>query len=200
MNTKDRFINHYEKGYMPWDHTKPDFNLVDTIQNQNIKPCKTLEIGCGTGSDSIWLASQGFNVCAVDVSPIAINMAIEKAKEATVKCQFLVKDFLNDTIPDPPYSFVFDRGYFHSFKTNGRRKKIAKYIAYYLADDGLWLSLIGNCDSPPRDSGPPARSAKDIIRATEPFFELQFLKTSVFGNEQNNPAKNWVCLLKKRSL
>ena len=125
-------------------------------------------------------------------------MAQENAGKSGVICQFMVKDFLNDRLDSAPFDFVFDRGYFHSFKTNLRRKKIVKKTADYMADDGLWLSLIGNCDSPPRETGPPMLSAKNIVNAVEPHFELQFIRTSVFGNDQKNPAKIWVCLMKKR--
>ena len=198
MKAKEKFIKHYEKGYMPWVHSKPDFNLVETVKDWKIKPCKTLEVGCGIGTDAIWLAEQGFEITAIDVSPLAIEMAKENAGKSGVTSQFMVKDFLNDRLENVPFDFVFDRGYFHSFKTNLRRKKIAKKIADYLSDEGMWLSLIGSCDSPPRETGPPMRSAKNIVNAVEPYFEIQFMRTSIFGNDQKKPAKIWVCLMKKR--
>lgn len=38
-------------------------------------PGTVLDAGCGTGADAIWLASQGWNVTAVDISPTAIDRA-----------------------------------------------------------------------------------------------------------------------------
>ncbi len=87
MNTKKRFNKHYKEGYMPWAHVQVDFNLVDAVQ-WPINPCKTLELGCGTGTDAIWLSKQGFEVTAIDVSPIAIDLANEKAKEVGSDCHF----------------------------------------------------------------------------------------------------------------
>lgn len=198
MGTKERFIKHYEKGYMPWAHTKPDFNLIVTLKDWNIKPGKALEIGCGNGIDAIWLAEQGFEITAIDVSPIAIDLAKKNAGKTDIKGNFLVQNFLLDEPPDSPYDFVFDRGYFHSFKTIIRRKRIARKIANNLSKNGVWLSLIGSCDSPPRETGPPKHSARSILNAVEPYFELQVLKASIFGSDQEKPAKNWVCLMKKR--
>jgi hypothetical protein len=43
------------------------------------------------------------------------------------------------------------------------------------------------------------RSAKEIISAVEPFFELQILKKSIFGSDNENPANNWIFLMKKRN-
>lgn len=198
MKTSERFINHYKKGYTPWAHSNPDFNLVDMIEMWPINPCKTLELGCGTGTDSIWLSEKGFEVTGVDVSPIAIELAMEKAREKGADCHFRKFDFLNDSLIDTYFDFIFDRGYFHSYDSGKTRKKVAAKIAGHLNPEGLWLTLVGSTDSDPRDIGPPMRSAKDIIKAVEPFFELQMLKKSVFGSDRENPANNWVCLLKKR--
>ena len=34
-----------------------------------------LEAGCGTGADAVWLAQQGWDVTAVDISPTALGLA-----------------------------------------------------------------------------------------------------------------------------
>ena len=98
MKTKARFENYYSEGYMPRVHTKPDFNLVEMIKNWPVKPCKALEIGCGTGTDAIWLAEQGFNVTAIDAVDLPIKLANEKVKLEKLKCNFHVKDFFNDCV------------------------------------------------------------------------------------------------------
>lgn len=196
MKTKERFINHYKEGYMPWVHKKPDFNLVDLIHDWPVKPGRTIEMGCGTGTDSLWMAGQGFEVTAVDVSDIAINIA----KESDVKndVNFLVRDFMHDEIPGGPFDFAFDRGYLHSYDSDKERRKLAKRVATQLSENGFWLTLAGSCDSPSREGGPPMLSAKNIIDAAEPYFEIRLLKTGVFGSESEVPANIWICLMKKR--
>ena len=81
MGIKKRFAEYYEQGYMPWVHKNPDFNLVEMVEKWPIKPCKTLEMGCGTGIDAIWLASQNFDVTACDISEKAIEMALKNLPE-----------------------------------------------------------------------------------------------------------------------
>lgn len=198
MKTKERFIEHYKNGYMPWAHNEVDYNLVEIVELYPIEPCKTLEIGCGTGTDAIWLAEQGFDVTACDASEIAIGLAKEKLDKKDVKCNFLVLDFLTEKIENKPFELVFDRGFFHSFDSEKKRKKFAKRVASNLANNGLWLTLVGSKDRPKTDSGPPRRSALDIIAAAEPFFKILSLNASYFGNEQPDPAQNWVCLMQKR--
>ena len=198
-STKHRFQNHYKEGFTPWVHSKPDFNLVDMVKNWPVLPCKTLELGCGTGTDAIWLAKQGFDVTAFDAVEIPIKTAQDQATKENVTANFLVKEFMKDEIPGGPFDFAFDRGYFHSYKSHVKRKKVAKTISELLSGHGIWLTLMGSCDSPPRDEGPPMRSAKDIVAAVEPYFEIKLLKTSIFGSESEEPANIWVGIFKKRS-
>ena len=199
MEKQEKFIKHYEEGFMPWAHEKPDFNIIDTVESWPIEPCKVLDVGCGTGVESIWLASQGFDVTGVDVSSIAIDMCKENALVYNSKANFRVFDFMTESLQKLKYDFTFDRGFFHGFHTHNERVKIAERFYQVLNNNGLWLSLLGNADGEKRDPGPPLRTANEIISSTEGLFELLMLKTSYFGNEQPNPSKNWVCLMKKRN-
>ena len=199
MRIKKRFTDHYQKGFMPWTHEEADHNLIEVLESWPVKPCKVLEPGCGTGTDAIWLAKAGFDVTACDVVEIPLNIAKENAKKMKADVQFLRIDFLNDNIENEPFDFVFDRGYFHSYRTPGKRKKLARRVASVLTDDGLWLSLVGSCDSPPRQSGPPMRSAKNIVDAVEKHFEIQFLRAGFFGGRNKPGARIWICLMKKRT-
>ncbi len=198
MNTIKRFKNHYQKGFMPWVHKNPDFNLVEMVEEWPIKPCKTLEMGCGTGIDALWLAKQNFDVTACDVSDIAIRMAENNRPEGIGKCTFHILDCLTDPIPGAPFRFIFDRGYFHSYKTKRGRKKVAEKIADLLEPQGLWLSVSGSSDGPERDTGPPRLSAGDITDAVEDHFKILSLSASHFGSEEEEPARAWVCLMRKR--
>lgn len=198
MKSQERFINHYENGFMPWVHKNPDFNLVEMVENWPIKPCKALEFGCGTGVDSIWLKQNGFNIRAVDVSPIAIKMANENAETLEEKPNFEVFDFLKNDLPRSEYDFVFDRGVFHGNDNLTDRKILAEKISNTLTEEGLWLSLIGSSDGEKTNPGPPLRSASEIVAAIEPFFKILAIRASYFGSDMEKPSRIWVCLMRKR--
>ena len=198
MGIKNRFIDHYEKGYMPWAHENPDFNLVEMVERWPIKACKTLEMGCGTGVDAVWLAEQNFDVTACDISGIAIEMAKKNMPDDMIDCHFHVLDCLHDPILGAPFEFIFDRGYFHSNRTGRSRKKLAKKIANTLKPGSLWLNISGSFDAPERESGPPRMKAKDIIGALEGSFKILSLNATHFGSDQEDPARAWVGLFRKR--
>ncbi len=198
MRKKSRFETRYITGDLPWDVKRADSSLTNLVEDKTIPKGKVLEIGCGTGDNSIWLAQQNFEVTACDVSATAIKLATEKARNNNVDCRFIVADFLHDSISEGPFDFVFDRGCFHSFRTNKKRLKIARNVASHLNANGLWLSLIGSADAPPREIGPPMHSARNIADTVEKYFEIISLTKSHFETDQANPAPNWVCLMKKR--
>jgi 2-polyprenyl-3-methyl-5-hydroxy-6-metoxy-1,4-benzoquinol methylase len=67
-----------------------------------------LDVACGTGALSVWLAQRGLDVLGVDVSPVAISRAADLATRAGVadRCRFLVAD-LDRGLPDgPPVAVV----------------------------------------------------------------------------------------------
>lgn len=198
MSKQNRYKDRYRIGDIPWDLGMPDFNLTDMVTKRPIRYCKTLEIGCGTGDNAVWLAQQNFVVTGTDISEIAIQKAIEKASKAGVKCTFLVIDFLNQKISGAPFGFVFDRGCFHSFNSDEERQQFAINAAFHLEKGGLWLSIVGSADDPPRDSGPPQLTAKDIVTAVEPYFEILSLNSRHFDSNRPNPPRAWVCLMRKR--
>lgn len=188
----------YQTGDTPWDHGMPDFNLTERVKQRPISACKALDIGCGTGDNSIWLAKQGFNATGCDISKTAIGRAKDKASKAGVKCSFMVADFLTDSIPALPFGFVFDRGCLHCITDEDDRRRFVKNVAFHLAEDGLWLSLVGNADEPEREVGPPQLSATELVSVVEPCFEILSLETGHFGSDQENPPQAWICLMRKR--
>lgn len=53
-----------------WD-SEPNPFLAEDIAG--LQPGTALDVGCGEGSDSVWLAHQGWQVTAVDISQVALD-------------------------------------------------------------------------------------------------------------------------------
>lgn len=169
----------YAAGDLPWDSGAPDEQLVLAVERGDLRPGRVLEVGCGTGTNALWLAQRGFDVVAVDVAPLAIEAARRKAP-AGARCELVALDFLAAAPPRAPYDLVFDRGCFHVFDDADTRARFAARVAALLAPGGQWLSLVGSTEGPARDAGPPRRSARDLADAIEPALELVELRTFLF--------------------
>jgi SAM-dependent methyltransferase len=141
------------------------------------------------------MAERGFDVLGVDVAPLAVERAQAKIEGRALRCRFAAWDFLAAPPPDGPFQFVFDRGCFHVFDEPGERQRFAGHVAAALAPGGLWLSMIGSTEGPPREVGPPRRSAHDVTLAIEPALEIVELRSAEFADHD---AKAWFCLSRHR--
>ena len=198
MSMKTPWQERYLSGDLPWDNGTPDHNLKRVVDAFRIGPCSALEIGCGTGTNAIWLAQQGFGVTAVDVADEAVTQAREKASTSGTDVHWDVCNILDGPLPGGPYALIFDRGCFHSFDEPADQETYATRVAAALDASGYWLSLMGSTDGPPRDSGPPRRSCLQIASIVEPLFEIIELCSSVFDPDLPESPRSWACLMRKR--
>src|SRR5437660_920286 len=97
----------------PWDSGQPSEELKRVLAEFAIAPCETLEIGCGTGTNAVYLAQQGFTVTAVDIVPLALDQARERARRAGVSVNFMLGDVFGPLVLGRTFPFVFDRGVYH---------------------------------------------------------------------------------------
>jgi SAM-dependent methyltransferase len=58
----------------------PNRNLVS--EASGLRPGEALDVGCGEGADSIWLAGRGWRVTGVDISTLALGRAAGHAAQA----------------------------------------------------------------------------------------------------------------------
>lgn len=184
---RSRWDQRYIDGNLPWDSGKPDIHLRRVIEEYSIKPCKALEIGCGTGTNSIWLAKQGFDMTALDLSPTAIAKANVKVAAAGVRCHLLAGDFLVDRIPGAPFEFVYDRGCFNLFDSDENQSGFACRVADILLPNGMWHSLIGSTEDSP-----------EIVTIIEPHFEILELRPIPLEQERFSHIRAWVLVAQRR--
>lgn len=69
---------------------EPNTFLVSMLKGR--KPGRALDIGMGQGRNSVWLAKQGWDVTGLDISDVAIGLALEQANAAGVKLTTIQKD------------------------------------------------------------------------------------------------------------
>ncbi|MFE5710484.1 class I SAM-dependent methyltransferase [Streptomyces sp. NPDC056501] len=112
---------------VPFFVAKPDENLVSYVE-QGLLPVggKVLDLGCGPGRNALHLASLGFDVTGVDLSPTAIAWAEERAREAGAEnVTFVCGDAFSSPALDGPYDLVYDSGCFHHLPPHRRVSYLA---------------------------------------------------------------------------
>lgn len=186
----------YTSGQTGWDRPGHAPQIERAVTRLDLPLCRALDLGCGRGRNSRWLAEQGFSVVGVDISGVAIADAI--AQQGALDCEFHRVDALTDPIPGGPFGVVFDYGCFHVFDADADRATLAAKVAGVLEPGGLYVAVIGSTDGPPRESGPPRRSALDVVQALEPHFEILELVRGVIRPDEDPERPIWQVVARRR--
>jgi cyclopropane fatty-acyl-phospholipid synthase-like methyltransferase len=113
----------YLLGFKPWDSGVTPPELVSVVEGPGkLEPGKALDLGCGTGTNSIYLARHGWETTGVDFVPRAIAQARRKAADAGASPRLLVGDVtrLAELGIGTGYGLLLDLGCFHSIPDAGR--------------------------------------------------------------------------------
>ena len=194
---------------IPWNIDIPPDVLVGLVESGKVKPCKTIDLGCGTGNYSIYLARVGFDVTGIDNSPTAIKIAQENAKKKGVKCNFLVANVLGnlDGLTEK-FDFAYEWELLHHIFPEQRRIYIEK-VYRLLNTGGKYLSVCFNENDTgfggsgkyreTRFSNVLYFSSEDELRDLfEPYFNIKILKTIEIRGKPNSHLANYTFLERKR--
>jgi SAM-dependent methyltransferase len=179
---------------IPWHSDKPDKEFVELIEGGTIPLGSVLDVGCGAGTDAIYLASKGCDVTAIDISHEAIRIAREGAEKAGARVSFIVSDFLDTKFHNGSFDFVNDRGCFHHMNPL-RREDFAAEVNRVLTDHGFYYL---RCWSDKQEGeGGPYKISKDIInRIFSKCFDVGEIRDFRFGGAG---ARGYMCLMKRRT-
>ncbi|MCX4834131.1 methyltransferase domain-containing protein [Streptomyces sp. NBC_01016] len=115
--------DYYRDGKPPWDSGVTPPELVDVVEGPGaLPPGRALELGCGTGTNSVYLARHGWRVAAVDLVDRAVLRAREKADAAEVDVTVLCGDAtrLDEAGVPGPYDLFFDLSCYCGIPTHRR--------------------------------------------------------------------------------
>lgn len=150
-----RFTQAYQQPDAPWDHHHPEPALIELIDAGLFTGRTLLELGCGRGTDAMELARRGFQVTAVDFSPLAIEHARASAAQLGLNIDFRVADLLAEPQLGGPFDLVYDRGLYHSLRGDGI-SSFQRLLLHHTRPGSRWLCLCGNAnESSEPGQGPP---------------------------------------------
>jgi SAM-dependent methyltransferase len=137
----------YRLGFTPWDgHPLAQSlrNLVEgkDSQDSSALPATTaLELGCGTGDTSIYLAKQGWRVTAVDFVPAALDKARAKARVDNVTVNFAHANVtrLSSAGLGDNFALIVDNGCLHNMNDDDRDAYVREVSAVAAPDARLLI-------------------------------------------------------------
>lgn len=118
----------YRLGLIAWNRAAPPAELVALVEGPSPLPAgRALDLGCGTGTDTIYLASRGWDVTGVDMTSRALGIARRRAIAAGVAPRLMRGDVtrLDDLSVGEGYTLLVDFGCFHSLPDDRRYPYVA---------------------------------------------------------------------------
>ena len=161
---------------LPWHRESPSRVLTSAVACRN-RPGRALDLGCGAGVLTLWLAEKGLDVTGIDLFPEAIAMAKSLAKARGAKVQFVTGDLFNFT-PERAFDLVYDSGCLHSLVGGNAARYKERLLGYLHPEGSFVLEHWGKRHAFDwRPIGPRRRSQITIERMFTP--ELQLVETEV---------------------
>jgi SAM-dependent methyltransferase len=199
MSEAAHWDRQYREGDAIWDSDRPVSELVRTLAEERLTPCRAVDLGCGTGADAVWLAGQGFAVSAIDISQSAIERARQRAEQTAVVVRFLCGDLRDAGVLGPPFDFFFDCGCYGAMQ----RSDAPGYLRALerLTRSGTHgLVLAGNDHEPEDRVGPPVLSRQKVLTDFGRLFDVLRLREFRFDADRGEGKRylGWSCLLRRR--
>ena len=134
----------YGLGLRIWERQVPPSDLVDLVEGPDARPPgRALDIGCGTGTDSVYLATHGWNVTGVDMVPRALAAARRRAAAAGVSPRYVEGDATR--LPElgigTDYTLLLDFGCYHTLPVDQREPYVDSVSG--VAAPGATMLLFG---------------------------------------------------------
>ncbi len=189
----DDIYKTFDLTQIPWHSGQPDRYLVHLINEKKIRKGTVLDLCSGDGTNSIYLASKGFKVVGVDISPTAVKIAKERCLRRNVQCTYLVGDVLKLKL-DQKFDLVLDRGCFHHIPKKHKPKYI-KLIHNSLKTDGKFYLLCFSDKNPPN---PKNLSKKDIQAYFSETFSILFIKESTHRESSSKRKRHLHAVFMKK--
>ena len=85
---------------------------MQLVTSGRLRPCRAIDLGCGSGANALFLGAHGFDVVGVDFSPVAIRKARQRALPAGQRVRFVLADLTTPSLGEAEgrYDLLVDYG------------------------------------------------------------------------------------------
>jgi SAM-dependent methyltransferase len=106
--TKEFWEERFAAGDTPWDRGESSPQLAAWLSAGDLRPCRILVPGCGSGYEVADLALAGFEVTGLDYADAAIARAHQRLKDAGLDATLVQADALAWQ-PERPFDAVYEQ-------------------------------------------------------------------------------------------
>lgn len=137
----DEIYGGVDSARIPWNIEEAPELLRDYVSSGQIAPCRAIDIGCGLGHYTRYLARAGFDVVGIDFSEVALSQAVQLTEELSLPCQFLLLDILGDvSAVGLSFDFAFEWEVLHHIFPE-QRQQYFRNIASLLNKGAFYFSV-----------------------------------------------------------
>ncbi|AGB25677.1 methylase involved in ubiquinone/menaquinone biosynthesis [Mycobacterium sp. JS623] len=132
----------YRFGFTPWNEHPLATSLRNLVEGEDALPTgPALDIGCGTGDSSIYLAEHGWRVTGADFVPTALDKARAKAAAKNVAVDFVHADAtrLSSEGVGKDFTLIVDNGCLHGMSDDDRDAYVREVTALAAPDARLLI-------------------------------------------------------------
>ena len=178
----------------PWDTGITPPEIVAVIESGKASIGSALDLGCGTGTNAIYLAQHGFSVTAIDVSRRAISLATRKTRSAqlTDRVRYERGDvtMMRRWVLGQSIDFAFDIGCFHVLKADARRRYVTG-LTGVLKPGAIYMLYAFE----PQNDGRGV-ALDEIAALFDPAYRLDGMRR---GSDRNGRGSAWYTLIKRET-
>lgn len=191
---------------------KPNKNLVEFIKQFKLSKEKVnvIDLGCGEGRSSVFLAKEGFNVLGIDLSPTIIKKGIERFEKQS-RVDYCVAEISSLPIPSGTFDLVVDITTLNNQKSR-KRHRYVREIRRTLKKKGYYYASVVSTKDPSCKKKCPTRhfilrkngsyqqfySIKIVKKLFSPYLDIVSIKERKDGVSGTDEFESIEVVAKKR--
>jgi SAM-dependent methyltransferase len=197
---RERFAEAYQ-GNPPWDYPRPQPPYVDHADRII---GSVIDIGCGTGANSLFFAERGQEVLGIDFVEKPLEIARQRARERGLGVEFRQMDATQLQTLKRRFDSVIDCGLFHVL--SDRDRKLYTEGLAHITQTGSRIFLMCFSNEQPGEAGPRRISRTEIREAFAQGWDVESIVATRFrvnpeaDTDRFGPEgpKAWLAVIRRR--
>jgi ubiquinone/menaquinone biosynthesis C-methylase UbiE len=182
---------------LSWSFATAGVELCKLVIDNTIpRGSLVVDLGCGPGTEAVFLAAHGMSVIGIDRMPNALRTAAGLAGHYGVKVSWVLGDILAVPLAAGSADVVNDSFIFHNLRDEAR-PIYAQEVWRLLRPNGLFV-LRGFSDRMEPGSGPRRLSSEEILTTFMPYLKCEHLSLfRNFSTEKRPEQWHWLALWRR---